>query len=523
MRQNRRKFLRNCAFASAAAAMACSSGRRPKGDQIGSLVVDPRPLFDISPYLYMQFMEPLGVTDSSVDACWDWNRDDWREDFVELVMDLAPDVIRWGGSFIKNYKWREGVGPPAERPLSRNYVWGGVTTNRVGTGEFVDLCRRVGAEPLMNVNFLSGGHPDYSGAGGDSRVGDAPEAADWVSYANDPDNRERLAHGIKEPCTIKLWQIGNETSYGSRGFILDEAVKHTVEFARAMKARDSSIELIGWGGRDSTDGSFWAPGMIEGAGEYLDYIAMHMMGQGPRRKDTVLQGMDYTTEPEQAWEELNELADQVEKKTSDFKSIVAGTGAGTSIAVTEGHLGLKPRNACPILCEWLSGVYHARSMNSYQRHGDRVKIATGADFAGTRWTVNAVILRVPPGQKGLCYLMPVGSVMRLFKKYNGKQGVGVKSAHTELDIAASRTGDRIYLHVANKSYSRAVEVSFAVEGFTLTGGRVYEIAPSDLRTYVSQDRPEVFKPARHELKGDADFRWRFPAGSVSAVELDIMA
>ena len=227
MRQNRRKFLRNCAFASAAAAMACSSGRRPKGDQIGSLVVDPRPLFDISPYLYMQFMEPLGVTDSSVDACWDWNRDDWRMDFVELVRDLAPDVIRWGGSFIKNYKWREGVGPPAERPVSRNYVWGGVTTNRVGTGEFVDLCHRVGAEPLMNVNFLSGGHPDYRGAGGDSRVGDAAEAADWVSYANDPDNRERLAHGIKEPCTIKLWQIGNETSYGSRGFTLDEAVKHT--------------------------------------------------------------------------------------------------------------------------------------------------------------------------------------------------------------------------------------------------------------------------------------------------------
>ncbi len=523
MRQNRRKFLRNCAFASAAAAMACSSGRKPKGEQTGSLVVDPRPLFDISPYLYMQFMEPLGVTDSSVDACWDWNRDDWREDFVELVRDLAPDVIRWGGSFIKNYKWREGVGPPAERPLSRSYVWGGVTTNRVGTGEFVDLCRRVGAEALMNVNFLSGGHPDYSGAGGDNRVGDAEEAADWVSYANDPDDRLRLSHGIKEPCTIKLWQIGNETSYNSRGFTLDQAVRHTVEFARAMKARDSSIELIGWGGRDSTDGSFWAPGMIEGAGEYLDYIAMHMMSQGPRRKNTVLQGMDYTTEPEQAWEELNELADQVGKKTADFKELVAGAGGDMPIAVTEGHLSLRPHNACPILCEWLTGVYHARSMNSYQRLGDRVKIATGADFAGTRWTVNAVMLQVPPRRGSVSYLMPVGSVMRLFKKYNGKQGVGVKSAPAELDIAASRTDDRIYLHVANKSYSRAVEASFTVEGFTLTRGRVYEIAPSDLRTYVSQDRPEVFKPAEHELKGSPNIEWRFPAGSVCAVELEIMA
>jgi len=523
MPQNRRKFLRSCALIPAAAAMACNSRSAARAGQAGSLVVDPRPLFDISPNLYMQFMEPLGVTDSSVDACWDWAGEDWRGDFVKVVRELAPDVIRWGGSFIKNYKWRDGVGPPAERPLSRNYVWGGVDTNRVGTVEFVDFCRRVGAEAMMNVNFLSGGHPDYAGAGGDNRVGDAAEAADWVSYANDPDDRLRLSHGIKKPCTIKLWQIGNETSYESRGFTLDQAVTHTAEFARAMKARDSSIELIGWGGRDSRDGSFWADGMIRGAGEYLDYVAMHMMGQGPRRKDTVLQGMDYTTEPEQAWEELNELADQVEKKTDDFKELVANTGADTSIAVTEGHLSLRPHNACPVLCEWLTGVYHARSMNSYQRHGDRVRIATGADFAGTRWTVNAVMLQVPPRRGSVSYLMPVGSVMRLFRKYNGSQGVAVRSAPEELDIAASRTGNRVYLHVANKSYDTAVEVSFAVEGFTVTSGRVHQIAPENFRTYVSQDRPDVFRPVEHELKGQPDFSWRFPAGSVSAVELELTA
>ena len=34
----------------------------------GAVVIDPAPLFEISPHLYMQFMEPLGVTDSSVKA-----------------------------------------------------------------------------------------------------------------------------------------------------------------------------------------------------------------------------------------------------------------------------------------------------------------------------------------------------------------------------------------------------------------------------------------------------------------------
>ena len=116
------------------------------------IVVDPKPLFEISPHLYMQFMEPLGTTDSSVEAAWDYDRDDWRKDFVDTVKDLAPDAIRWGGIYSRYYKWREGVGPVARRPWHRNYTWGGKETNRVGTREFVDLCRRAGAEPLYCAN-----------------------------------------------------------------------------------------------------------------------------------------------------------------------------------------------------------------------------------------------------------------------------------------------------------------------------------------------------------------------------------
>ena len=52
-----------------------------------TILIDPEPRFDISPYLYMQFMEPLGVTDSSVDAAWDWEADDWRKDLVEVTRD----------------------------------------------------------------------------------------------------------------------------------------------------------------------------------------------------------------------------------------------------------------------------------------------------------------------------------------------------------------------------------------------------------------------------------------------------
>ena len=100
----------------------------------------------------MQFMEPLGATDSSVEAAWDYDADDWRKDFIEVVRDLAPNVMRFGGLFIRYYKWREGVGPVEKRPLVRNYAWGGKETNRAGTHEFVSFCRRVGAEPMYCVS-----------------------------------------------------------------------------------------------------------------------------------------------------------------------------------------------------------------------------------------------------------------------------------------------------------------------------------------------------------------------------------
>src|SRR5687767_9328157 len=42
------------------------------------LRIDPTPRHDLSPWLYMHFMEPLGVTDSSIEASWDHNKDQWR-------------------------------------------------------------------------------------------------------------------------------------------------------------------------------------------------------------------------------------------------------------------------------------------------------------------------------------------------------------------------------------------------------------------------------------------------------------
>lgn len=480
-----------------------------------AVVIDPKPLFDISPHLYMQFMEPLGVTDSSVEAAWDYGRDDWRRDFVEVTRDLAPGMVRYGGLFSRYYKWRDGVGSAGKRPWMRNYVWGGKETNRVGTREFVSFCRRVGAEPLYCVNFMSDGEQRYATMSEGNRTGDAGEAADWVSYANNPVHAERRVNGDSEPFNIKFWQLGNETSYGSACFKKDEAISTTVAFAKAMRARDPSLQLIGWG----DDG--WAGDLVDRAGEHIDYVAIHMMGQTPIRRDTVLRGLGYQTEPEQAWTELMEMiGPRIERKLLAVEESLDHRKARTPIAITEGHLSLAPHNSNPILTEWLTGVYHARVMNLYQRHGDRVRIATAADFNGTRWTTNAVIHQVPGG---VSYLLPVGAVARLFKRYNGEKGVSVKTAPSALDIAASRTGNRVFLHVANLNYAGAVETQFAVDSEIVCGGRVHEIAPENPRQGISPLNVGVFNPTEHPLPSADVVKWRFPARSVSVVELECRA
>src|SRR2546429_6627577 len=70
----------------------------------------------------MQFMEPLGATDGSVEAAWDHLLDQWREDVVEITRELGPPMMRWGGIFSDFYRWREGVGPRDTRPSMLNLL-----------------------------------------------------------------------------------------------------------------------------------------------------------------------------------------------------------------------------------------------------------------------------------------------------------------------------------------------------------------------------------------------------------------
>jgi len=326
-----------------------------------------------------------------------------------------------------------------------------------------------------------------------------------VDYCNNPRNADRIAHGRKDPYGVRLWQIGNETSYDS-GFDLDTAARKTLEFARAMKKTDPDIRLIGWGD------SGWAERITEVAGEELDYIAFHN-GFGPGGDDSPLRGLEYRKDPDRTWEFLMKAARSQEEKIAEMRSAVARSGL--PLALTECHFGLPGRNRNEVLSTWAAGVSYGTVMNVHERNGDVLKISTLADFCGTRWNNNALMIPVPEGRP---YLMPVALMMGLYRKHVGTHGVRIVGGPEGLDIAASRTGNRLFLHVVNTQRRRPVSARIETQGLRIRAGRAFWYA-LEPELEIIEYHEEQQHPQERAL--DLLTAWEFPAASVSAVELDV--
>jgi alpha-L-arabinofuranosidase len=96
----------------------------------------------------------------------------------------------------------------------------------------MEFCRAVKADPLIAVNFESEGNPYLAAFAGRDRAGSPSDAAAWVRYCNDPSDRLRRRNGAREPFGVRLWQIGNETSYSRDSHGCEAAARRTLVFAR---------------------------------------------------------------------------------------------------------------------------------------------------------------------------------------------------------------------------------------------------------------------------------------------------
>ena len=134
-----------------------------------------------------------------------------RPDLQQAIAGLRPPVIRWpGGCYASPYRWKDGIGPQHKRGPHPKNMWDDKEVNSFGTDEFIAMCRRVGAEPLIVINI---GTPQWNQGVMDNDF--LQEALDWIEYCNGPADSKwgqvRAANGHPEPYRVKYWEIDNET------------------------------------------------------------------------------------------------------------------------------------------------------------------------------------------------------------------------------------------------------------------------------------------------------------------------
>ncbi len=230
------------------------------------LVDTDRRLGTIDPKLYGNFIEHLGrciyggVYDEGSPLA---DADGLRKDVLEAARKQRVTQLRWpGGNFVSGYHWEDGIGPQDSRPARYDLAWLERESNRYGTDEFIETCRKLGAEPYICVNMGSG---------------TLLEASNWVEYCNHPGGTYfsdlRKKHGHPEPYKVKLWGLGNEMygpwQIGHKN--APEFAKASLEFAKVMKWMDPTIKLVACGNGDPE----WDRPVLEMVVNRVDYIAAH--------------------------------------------------------------------------------------------------------------------------------------------------------------------------------------------------------------------------------------------------------
>jgi alpha-L-arabinofuranosidase len=318
----------------------------------------------------------LGVDDLSLMPAS--NIHGWRAEVIEASKRANPKIIRWpGGCFASFYHWREGIGDRSEREPMASPFWGGLYDNDVGTPEFIQFCRLVGAEPFICVNVLTG---------------DTDEAADWVAYCNAPATHPigklRKRDGHAEPFGVKYWELDNEAS---RRFSAAQYAQRCVEFARAMKAVDPTIEIaiIGYGWYRMSLAE-----LLDVSGKHIDYVVDRAIDEPTLRGD------------------LNVIRAYNGKHGTNIRLCNTEWPApehDVPPTVDRGELEkittAKGRRRC-----WYSALNVAKTLLTFQRLGGEFAFSNFNNFANT-WGQN--VIECP---KDAAYLSPAGHVFELFSR-----------------------------------------------------------------------------------------------------------
>jgi alpha-N-arabinofuranosidase len=402
------------------------------------------------------------------------NVEGFRADTLALLKELDAPVYRWpGGNFVSGYDWHDGVGERDRRPPRKNPAWLGIEHNDVGVHEFMRLCDLLHTEAYLAVN---------------TGLGSVQDAADLVEYVNGgpetPMGKLRAQRGRAEAWGVRWWGVGNEM-YGSwqlGNVPLAEYVKRHSAFAKAMRAKDASIKLVGVGAAGE-----WSRTMLQECAEDMDYISEHVYWQ---ERPGVLAHVS------QAPESLRGIAAAHRGYRRDLRSL-----RGNDIRIVQdewnywygphvfGELGTRYFMKDALGC--------AAALNEFARNSDLFFMANYAQ------TVNVIgAIKATPTAAAM---ETTGLVLTLYRRHLGTIPCATETEGL-IDAVAAWSEDRGTLTLAVVNPTRAAaDVALEVRGATLTGeGTRWEIASDDPMAFNDPDGAKPVGIVEEKVAGVKD-------------------
>ena len=412
-----------------------------------------------------------------------------RPDLQEAIAGLRPPVIRWpGGCYASPYRWKDAIGPQHKRgPHPRN-MWDDKEVNSFGTDEFIAMCRRVGAEPLIVVNI---GTPNWNRDVMDNDF--LQEVLDWIEYCNGPADSKwgkiRAANGHPEPYGVKYWEIDNETWHmGAETY-----AEWVNRFATAMRKADPTIKLAACGSSgygDGGNGLAWNRVLIDQCADKIDYLSIHHY-----------EGPDRFADGPYAYEKFFLKTAELIKasKNPDLKIYVSEWNAQST--------------------DWRTGLYCGGILNAFERCGDVLEIGGPALFlrhvSATAWD-NAFV----NFDRRTWFPAPNYVVMELWHDHYAPERIALDGDAGPLNAVATRSedGKTVVFKAVNPS-DEPVSVDLKIDGKNIGKASMQLVAPGDLAARNTlQNRNAVKEQTSPVEKDGRTLRFTLPALSCGVVE-----
>ena len=367
----------------------------------------------------------------------------FRPDLFKAVEALHPPSIRWpGGYYSELYRWKDGIGPQSKRVVFPVEAWNDRDVNSFGTDEFITMCRKLNAEPIIVINT---GHR-YSASPQNQYI---QEAKDWVEYCNGPSistwGAVRTANGHPEPYNVKYWEMGNEVWLTRTA---SQYVSFLKAFVPALKAVDSSITIIACGGSDFDQS--WNKTVIDQCADLIDYLSPHHYEDIVNYRTGVI---------------------NYENHTKDLEDMIAASAnPDIKIFMSEWNVwsGL----------DWRSGLYAGGMLTMFERQGEYMHIASPALFlrhnSATDWNNALINFNNSNWFPGSNYV-----IMKFWRDHYAPNFLAADGSNSNLNVSMTKTedGQEIYFKVINTASSN-IPVQIKIDGsFQLKSAIMEQIAP----------------------------------------------